>query len=181
MAKPDGSIVISGSLSANDYLAAMRLHMRPRPLYYWLGIILCLLAVGVMLHQTIFIPLTLDNAWIPLAFLVGISLVGNYFFISLPKQVRRTYAQQKLLHENQLIQINSDFLITSTGQTYRKVKLDIFHNYKYNNRMVLLYQSEAVFNIFPRRWFSSDADYDLFVSYVKDRVKCEKKWQPRLA
>jgi len=43
---------------------------------------------------------------------------------------------------------------SSHGQT--TIDWKDFHKYKKNKRIILLYQSDALFHMFPIRWFSGD-------------------------
>ncbi len=86
------------------------------------------------------------------------------------RRVRRLYDQQKGLRE----QFTADFSVegvhtrTATGES--RQPWDYFHKWISADDMVLLFESDALMQILPRRAFATQADYDALRDLLTRRL-----------
>ena len=152
--------------TVEDYLQAMRLHMRLRSWQKYL-----LIAI-VSLSLVRIIPLMTGaslgdviQALMPLG-LFGIACVVIY--VVLPRQkVKRTFSQQKSLQRAYKTVVSPDTITTTSELGQVAMPISDYHQYKVGKDCLLLYTSQSLFNMFPRRFFASDEEFDTFIAYLE--------------
>jgi hypothetical protein len=150
-----------------DYLSAQYLNMRPRPVLAVLGTILLLLVVYVAAYGLCH-PNHRRAGMIILAFLAYLVLT---FFVLLPLKARRIFRQQRNLqvttdHEFEEQGVTSTSQIGQSRLTWRD-----FLKWKESKRLIVLYTSDVMMIIFPRRCFPDQATWDAFRRIVSTNVK----------
>jgi len=164
-------IKFGGQLTADDYLDANKLHMRQRGwkrvlwIAFWV-----LLGVGALLSADIAIQD--PNAGLPPLLLIlliaGVQLVVRLFY--LPRRVRRVYSQQRNL------QLPFESVCTDSGidctNANSKTQLPWSHliRWKEGPALFVVYQSDLMFNIVPKRCFAEPEQVDAFRSLLTERV-----------
>ena len=162
---------IQAKLTAEDYVQAQFLHMRPRPVYKWLGILtifFTLLAAGASTRACIRGCAPWHQ---PVIIIAALAYLFIWFQLVLPRKARKIFAQQKLLHGPMEIVITPDGFSTAAAHGTSNLKWSELHKYKAGKRLMLVYQSDVIFHMFPRRWFASDADWDQLQAYLKQSLK----------
>lgn len=155
-------------IEVSDYVQAQYLHLRPRPLIKWLGIFLIVLFVLVTLQQII-IPQGGRITILPYILIaVGFYLVIIYG-IWLPYRTKKIYKQQKTLQEPFESEISSDEFISTNSLGTARLRWKDFHKYKVGKDMILVYQSDLMFHMFPRRWFC-EGDYERFLEILNSAL-----------
>lgn len=150
--------VITGVISAADYLAAQRLHRR-RAVTLWYSIGIAAAVCGVMWWY-----FTADRS----AFLLlGAGLGGlagelTMSLIYLPWKVRRLHTQQKDLActftytwDENVLQARA-----AIGQSIRP--WEHYLRLKESKHVLLLYHADNLFEMFPKRWFQDTAQIKQF-------------------
>jgi hypothetical protein len=56
-----------------------------------------------------------------------------------------------------------------------RMRLSDFYKYKVGKDLILLYQSQALFHMFPRRFFSSEEDFKMFRSFLEANLGSPKR------
>lgn len=93
----------------------------------------------------------------------------------MPWNTRRVFLQQKTLHVEHQIMISSEMIETNSEYGVTRMPLSDFCKYKVGKNLILLYQSEALFHIFPRRFFTSEKDFKAFLSYLEAHLGSPKR------
>ena len=163
------TIACQGQFTAEDYLQALKLNGRSRrPILYTLfGISAFFAAIAL----TASAPLTLTRIleiFMPAIIMVPLYLL--YRFVLLPRQVHRLFNQQKSLHGTFTKQISPEQIVSTSSRGIVTIPLTDYHQYKASESLVLLYQSRIVFEMYPRRFFTSQADFDTFKSYLRQTL-----------
>lgn len=98
---------------------------------------------------------------------LGVILLGNY--LQLPRRVRRIYAQQKALHDGvEVTWSEAGITITSSrgGGTFNWSDFLRMHR---DDHVVILLQSEALFNFIPIRALTAQQADNIEACYTKAR------------
>ena len=75
----------------------------------------------------------------------------------LPRQTRKLFAQQKLLHSVQNVMVTEEAIIISSDLTTTKLPYAMAHKWLENSEMFLVYLTDRSFHFFPVRVVDSDA------------------------
>lgn len=164
-------IKFGGELTADDYVAANNLHLRKRGwkriawIVFWV-----LLGVGALLSADIAIQEP-DVGLPPLLlilFIAALQLFVRLFYV--PRRVRRVYSQQRNL------QLPFESVCTDTGiessNATSTSRLPWSHlvRWKEGPTLFVVYQSDLLFNIVPKRCFSEPEQVDAFRGLLTERL-----------
>jgi YcxB-like protein len=64
---------------------------------------------------------------------------------------------------------------TTSEHGTMKMRLSDFHKYKVSKDLILLYPSQVIFHMFPRRCFASEEDFKTFLSYLEANLGNPKR------
>jgi YcxB-like protein len=168
-------ITLHCKLKPEDYIQAQYLHMRPSSWQKYLGIaLLSLWLVAVV--ASAFQSVSLNN-------MLGIFLPTLFFsliyililLVVLPWNVRRIFSQQQTLRGEYETVISPEVIETTSKYGTTKIPLSDFHKYKVGKDLILLYQSQSLFHMFPRRFFVSEEDFKTFLSYLGANLGSPKR------
>ena len=162
---------IQCSLTADDYVNAQFLHMRPRPVIKFAGYILAILfAVVVIISVYRMLLHGNENIGSCTFFVIVCSLyLLMYFRVLIPLRAKKIFKQQKTLHDPFETEISIEGIATTHPRGNFKMAWKDFHKYKVGRDLILVYQSDAIFHMFPKRWFS-DSEYAEFQQYLKEAL-----------
>lgn len=168
------TLTMNAQLTAQDYVKAQFLHLRPRAVFKWVGVIIVLLAVIVFVFAAY---RDLQEKRLSSA-VMWMGIAGLYFTICygflLPWRSRRHFKQQKTLNASFKMTIDSEALRSESSFGTLHFKWKDFHKYKIGNNLILVYQSDLLFHMFPRRWFESEEDFRLFLFYLQQNLGTPK-------
>lgn len=144
--------MITGTISSSDYLDAQRLHGKTA--MYWCS----LASLLVIVIGTITYFFANENTGLILV-CSGIGCaVGQLFTrkVFLPKKVRRIHSQQKDFAAPFTYTWDSFFLEGKgiNGQSRRE--WTHYAKLRENDRILLLYHADNIFEMFPKRWFRNE-------------------------
>ncbi len=142
-------------IEPSDYVRAQYLHIRPKPPFQWIGIPLVLLLVLVGLQQ-VFLPRDGKITAIPFAIFGVLAYFALSYGIWLPYRTKKIYKQQKTLQEPYEAELTEEEFVSTNSFGTARIKWADFHKYKVGKDIVLVYQSDLIFHLFPKRWFSDD-------------------------
>lgn len=142
-------------LTPRDYIQAQFLHSRPRPILKWIGLFLVGLALVVCVDGFLNLPES-EAPWRPFIIFAALLYFALFYGVWLPFRTRRLFSQQKALQEPYEVDISDDAFSASSSHGQTTMVWKDFHKYKTNKKIILLYQSDALFHMFPMRWFSGD-------------------------
>jgi hypothetical protein len=87
-------------------------------------------------------------------------------FIYVPWKTRRVYRQQKSLQREFTLSWNADGVQSKNANGEYSVSWSDFIRWKENDRLYLLYLSDIMFSMVPKRAFDSEADMDDFRNHL---------------
>ena len=143
------------TISADDLVDAHYVHIRPRRVFALLGIGIILLALAVFAWTVVQAvrggPRSVRFVLLAAVMGLGSVLVSWVLLSYYPRLVKRAYSQQKALHgpiqvhvDETGVQVHTDFVnAVSPWSHYLK--------WKESERIFLLYQTNTLFQVFPKR------------------------------
>lgn len=152
--------MITGSISASDYLNAQRLH-REKSVRWYYAASGTAIAVGVALY--FFYQQKLG-------FIVGCAGIGGVIgelvmsSLYLPWKIRRLHVQQKDLASPFTYTWDSEFLEAKGVSGQSKRQWSNYAKCKENEKLFLLYHSDVLFEMFPKNWFQNQTQIAEFRS-----------------
>jgi len=128
--------------------------MRPRPGFKVAGIIVVLLFFAVFIWK-----LCRPSEWDDGTAIMAIALVYllAYFFVLLPWRAKRSFKQNKFLEHKTTFRIDGSGLHTSSELGSVSIPWDHLRKWKENDGLVLLYLTDRMYYVFPKRLFESDS------------------------
>jgi Na+/melibiose symporter-like transporter len=160
---------LKAQLTADDYAEAQRLHSGFR-VHLILGTIIVLmtvLAICLSGHAD-----ELGTWSLAVCFwVVWLVVFSVRWPRSMARRAAKTFAQQKSLQLPYDIEIKDTELTTrSADRGEWKVPWADFHKWKADQNLVLVYPSDRLYHMCPRRWFPSDDDYFGFQDLLKRTI-----------
>jgi hypothetical protein len=149
---------IQGALTLADYMAAQRLHLKPRPMFAIVGAILVLVALGTMF---------LAPSW---ELGIALAVLAGMFFVHLPLKARRTFKQFKALSEPMAIEIREAGLFFKSTNGEGLVPWSHITRWRRSNTMMLLYPASGFFYMVPSSFFSDQAEFSEFATVVEAKL-----------
>lgn len=162
---------IQGSYNAEDLQAATWVHLRPRRFMGAVGLsLLALLFWGILVR--FFGPTSGDGPnglkWFALALLCYL-LVAS--FVVIPRRCRRTFSQRKDLHRPCAFSVSQAGLVFENEHVVGTYPWSDFVKWKEGKSVILLYMSDNMCHVLPKRFFSSEQELQEFRAFVSGHVK----------
>jgi YcxB-like protein len=151
-------VSIQGSIQEADYLAALRLHRKPRPAFAVVGILLLAVALAA-LYTSRSVPLGMA-----LAFLLLI------FFVYEPLKAKRVFRQYKALSEPTTVELRNDGLFFKRETGEGLVPWSHVIKWRSNDELLLLYPASGLFYLLPSHFFPSSEAFKEFVTRVRSKL-----------
>lgn len=152
-------MTISATLTPEDYVNAQRVQLRVLLLRNTVvvGMVFVLVpALSIYCIWQLISPPPDGINWMPFAIVGMASLLPFFYWVLLPRQMRKAFAVQEWLREPKEFRIDATrIIIRSGGKTYTRPWSD-FRKYESHADMIFLYESERNYHIFPRNWFSAE-------------------------
>lgn len=154
------------TVSAQDVVSAQRLHATPKPL---LSASLLILATGGIVVAYAESLLSPGGAFGAVLGMFG--WLAVQFLVIIPYLSRRIYLQQKSLHIEHQFEWDDQFVYFHSQDTEGKMRWSDFTKFKENRNMLLLYHSDSLYNMMPKRCFSSHETFEDFKSHLSSVQK----------
>lgn len=144
------------TFNAEDYVNAMKLHAlwSRRRLLVHLGVIAVALIVVATSRSSYWLEV-LSSALLGGA-VAAVVLYGVLRIFYLPWKARRMFAQQKSLHAGYDFQWTDDGLVVDGRNARSQTAWGDYLKRKENDRVALLYHSDLLFQMLPKRAFSEE-------------------------
>jgi hypothetical protein len=157
-------IEFSGTCSKEDVVKAARLHLTPsRGWRIGLGVVSVVpILLAVLLKGSLLYGL------VPVAMYGVLVLV---VWLAARSSARRSYETNAMMQEPVWGTVPSDGVTIASSVGEARVPWDAFYQRKIGADIVLLFQSAAVFHVFPRRFFPSDEGWREFRQLAAENVK----------
>ncbi|MBN2499456.1 MAG: YcxB family protein [Anaerolineales bacterium] len=146
---------IQVQIELQDYLNAQKLHMRKSNLPFAL--------LGIALFFFVLLNLTMmlfygtgEYTTYMLIVLIPAGAVLLFRYVLLPRRIRKIFAQQKELHAPIEMELTADALLTSSQYGQAERPWSIFVRWNEDDNVLVIYHSDAMFTILPKRYFSPE-------------------------
>ncbi len=164
-------ITAAGQFTADDYVAANKLHMQQRGwkrvawIVFWV-----VLGVGALLSADVAVQ-DPDAGLTPLLLILLVAALQLFLrIVYVPRRARRLYRQQRNL------QLPFESVCTDSGIEWTnpngRTQLPWSHviRWKEGDTLFVLYQSALMFNMVPKRCFAQPEQVEAFRSFLTERL-----------
>jgi hypothetical protein len=158
-------IRFAGAISLPDFQRAQAVDGRTR--LTWL--ILTGL-VGLLVLLQLFTLLSEPFTATTLLTLFPLLLATVFFWGFVRWQIRSTWKKNQAMFSAISGVITENTVQYNTGQSESTMRWELFQKHKSAPDMILLYQTTQAFNVFPRHFFTSDADWSAFTRLVEEKL-----------
>lgn len=110
----------------------------------------------------------LEQGWLPLSVLpiVMLIVVGALVAVYVPWTARRAYRRGKLIRDPADVEWNERSLTIRTTALQSSIPWEDYVKWKENDRLFLLYFSDTLFQVLPKRIFGSRREQDTFRDHL---------------
>jgi len=150
--------MISGTLTQEQHLHALRLHRR-KAVKVLVSVLLGCAVIGV-------VALAVGHQFPGLVLVCG--GVGGAIGalaqsrLALPRQVAKIHRQQASLHVRYTYSWDNEWLSVASEHVQAKRQWSDYTKLRENEEVLLLYHSDVMFEVFPKAWFNGRAQLDEF-------------------
>lgn len=146
------------TLTVQDLIDAKKLSIRPKKIY--LAIIAPLLVLVLFfLGYGIYNATTRDNPDLSWLWTVGIATYfGLIYYLVVYHSAKKQFRQNKRLSEAFELEITEDGFRTKASFGESEIKFRDFYKWKFNDKTVLLYHSDVLFQMIPTRAFLNESE-----------------------
>ena len=158
------------TLTVQDLIVAKKLSLRPKKIYivfltFLLAVMFLFIVFGVFTSPTQKKP---DYSWL---WAIGLTAYfGLIYYYIVYASAKKQFKQNKKLSEPFEIEITEDSIRTKASHGESELKFTDFHKWKSDNKMILLYHSDALFQIIPTRAFTSEAERLDIIEKIKNHA-----------
>jgi hypothetical protein len=153
--------MITATLTVDDYISAHRLHyQRLRRIVHIVGTVL--LIVGAILAFT-------SVKWAPIVIFGSIfGLLGQWWEdrYGIPTKVRKLYHQFKGLSEPLTFHWDAEKIEGQNADGHARRKWRDYVRLKENDEVILLYITDQLWHVYPKRWFTDLGQLEEFRRYA---------------
>lgn len=163
-------IEYQGRLTKADLLQSLILHHRPsRPIG---AIRLGLVALIILSYLYYFILYSPRDLLEELSIIISLLLI--IYVIAAPF-IKPYEALPGFLRDRDLTslisgKITDQIIVVKTASATSELKWNLYHKHKRTPNLVLLYQGESWYNLFPRSFFHSEEDWRAFLQLVEKNL-----------
>ena len=150
--------MISGAISSQQYLDALRLH-RQRPVRRQLLVLISLALAGVIVAVVAHRLLGLILVGAGVGGLIGEFIQSRFI---LPRKAEKIYNQQAALRATYTYSWDKEWLSVWSETVQAKRLWSDYIRTLENEQLLLLYHSDIMFEIFPKSWFVSQEQATAF-------------------
>ncbi|HEU5078129.1 MAG TPA: YcxB family protein [Opitutaceae bacterium] len=153
--EPRAPIKFECALSVADFLAAQRLHFRPK-IFGRIVLYLFAFCLVVGLSQEVWMIIrgqVLPRGWWVLP--AGVAYGALLFFIFLPWRVSRIFRANPHLSDPLIVSFTEEGLLLDSVRRQIKAPWSLLRKWKDNENVILVYHAPTQFHIFPQRGFRS--------------------------
>lgn len=149
---------VQGVLTLADYMAAQRLHLKPRPIFAIIGAALILVALAAMF---------LAPSW---ELGIALAVMAGMFFVYLPLKARWTFKQFKALSEPMALEVREAGLFFKSTNAEGLVPWSHIAKWRRSSTLMLLYPASGFFYMVPSSFFSGQVEFLEFANVVEAKL-----------
>jgi hypothetical protein len=163
----DMEISFTGQITQQDYLRAQSLHRRRSTALLIVGGVLFVLIVLSFVVTSVSEPALFWSS-LPVVAILAIIFAASWWLPRL--QAVRHWRNSKALQNPMSGTITSQAINFTGTYSEGSTSWEAYVKYKRSPDMVLLYLAPNLFNIFPRAFFESDADWKALIELVEKNI-----------
>jgi len=148
-------------ISGADYLAAIRLALRPRKSWAIAGFVL-LLFVGWGAALIVISVLSGKGGAMEYVLLLCLAYLPFWYFVVLPWRVRKLYVQRHDLQEQYEFSFDDEGISLSSSLLNQRFPWSHTRKWRESRELFLVYIADNMFKVFPKRSFVSSVEIDCF-------------------
>jgi len=160
-------IQVHGRVSWSDYLRAQYLHLRPRPAWVCAGIGIVALGLAILAAALARTLAGDPPPRFPYLLLVSLGYLGLYFCVFVPWRAHALYRRQTGAESSFRILADSDGLVVSSELGELRLPWTVLRKWKESASLFLIYRSDSLFHLVPKRLFSSSDQVEAFRSLLR--------------
>lgn len=142
-----------------DFIAAFRLHQRPRPVVaVFGGIIVALFVFAIVLSASSFVHGTAE--WYDWVGPLGGLYLAAWYWLIVPARLKKLYWQQKAFHEPIQVELRTEGMSFSHIHGAGVLPWAHVHKWRESKDLFLVYHSDALYNVLPKRDLRSPAEIE---------------------
>ncbi|MBN2499455.1 MAG: YcxB family protein [Anaerolineales bacterium] len=164
-------------LELPDCLNAQKLHMR-QSIQTQGTIFLFLALFGILGLAAFFVPEMEIYRYFSIFLLVISSAFFFLRYVFLPNRVKKVFAQQKELHAPIEMEITADALLTTNPYGHAERPWSLFIRWKEDDNVLLLYHSNALFTILPKRALNAEQIAAIKMHLESNQVPTQEPRRP---
>jgi len=153
--------MLTATVTENDLFKAQQLHTKPSGAKTAL-FLLVLLLVGLYLYDQVGV----EPGVLAGGFVGGIVGFVGYYVVFLKYKCAKIYRQQKNLQIPYQFSWDNDSIYMKNEMGEGRIKWSDFTKHKQNKTLILLYHSDALFNIVPKSAFINEQQLSEFSSHL---------------
>jgi hypothetical protein len=158
-----GFTLITATITVDDYIAGHRLHYaRARGNLYGAAAVLTVIGVAMMIGGA---------KWALAVLLAGIGgLLGNWWDdrVRMPGKVRKLYEQFKGISDPVELSWDAEKIEGRSATGHGSRKWRDYARLKEDDEVFLLYATDQLWYVFPKRWFGDQKQLEEFRSYARN-------------
>ncbi len=174
-------VSLKGKYELEDLKAAQNLHAMPgKRGWIWVGALMGFLVV-LLLVSFILAALGRLSWWLVFYPIFIIGFVALYWYVLRPGQIARVYKQHKELASPFEMELTDEGYSIKNDYGTGKIPWRDFAKWKANQKMILLYRTDNMFNMVPRRLLQDESETEYILEQLqKNGVKETSKVKNRI-
>lgn len=149
---------VEGVIQESDYIRSQYLHIRPRPVFAVVGLLILLLFVWSLVSAP---------SWVMAAVTVYLAL---WLFVFIPWRAKKNYRQYKALSEPVSIEVRDDGLFFKRENGEGLVPWSHIIKWRQSKTLLLLYPTSNVFHLVPSHFFLTPEAFSAFKEVLRGHV-----------
>ncbi len=156
----------TGQISEQDFVAVQWLHLRLRPVFRVLGLLLLVLWFSALISKF------LQGLESPVERVFGFATVYCVlmFGFFIPRKWKKTYREYKLIKEPFEWGFAEDKILSKTERGEAFLEWDVFIKWREGKKFILLYQASNMMNIIPKDGFESEEDLNGAMKLFREKI-----------
>lgn len=164
-------IRLAGQITQKDYVRAQLLHLRPRPAIAVVGVVIAVIAIGLAAWQVYRWSTGELAAAEAMGLPTAVVALMGYFAVLLPWRFRKSYRTARALHEPVEMELTDVGLLGRSQYGEARLPWKLFHRFKENQHLFVVYQSDALMHILPKRLLEAPDSVDAVREVLKREIR----------
>jgi hypothetical protein len=161
-------------LTEEDYIKANYLNLRSKRIVMWAGfLVVAFLAITMV--TSIFRAYAYHEDPTCAYIMAGAFILIVFFFkVRFPQRLRHIFRQQKSLHSPHSVEFTDAGIVSTRVEGETKHGWDYYRKWNEGKTLFLLFQSEVLMNMIPKRCFTSPEEMAEFRELLTKKIGAAK-------